>query len=154
MDTATKERYVLYHLSLIDMDRVTRSLSLLSEVHDDYLREALFRDAVICYAKPFSSNNALDGKARIRVKASFVPQALTSTHKEIIKLRNQLFAHMDIDKQAPNISIETINGEKYISFSVTGYERVFTDHLVVPLQTLAKTTHSFLMQELEKIRQQ
>ena len=126
-------------------------MSLLSKVHDDYLQEALFRDAVICYAKPFSSNNGLDGKTKIRVKASFVPQALTSTHKEIIKLRNQLFAHMDIDKQAPRVSVETIDGEKHVSFSVVGYERVFTDHLIVPLRTLANAAHSFLMQELTAI---
>ena len=126
-------------------------MDLLHEVQDGHLREALFRDAVICYAKPFSSNKGLSGKAGLRVSASFVPVTHNAAHAEVLALRNQLFAHMDIDKQAPRVSVETIDGEKHVSFSVVGYERVFTDHLIVPLRTLANAAHSFLMQELTAI---
>ena len=151
MDTTAKERYVLHHLSLIDMERVVRSLDLLQEIQDDHLRESLFRDAVICYAKPFSSNKGLSRKRSLRVSALFVPAEFSTAHAEILALRNQLFAHMDIDKQAPKVTVETIDGERHISFSVAGYERVFTGHLIGPLHTLAKAAHSFFMQELTAI---
>ena len=151
MNIITKERYVLHHLSLIDMERVLHSLSFLHKLHDERLREALFRDAVVCYAKPFSSNKGRSSKAALRISASFVPVALNAAHTKILALRNQLFAHMDIDKQAPRVSIETIDGEKHVSFSVVGYESVFTDDLIDPLCSLATAAHSFLMQELTTI---
>ena len=149
--TTAKEQYVLHYLALIDMERVIRSLEYLETVEDKYLREVLFRDAVICYAKPFSGNRSISGKKKLRVTESFVPQALSRSHTEVLDLRDKLFAHMDLDRQAPNVTLEERDGEKQMSFSVVGYERVFTDYLLAPLNKLAKIAQSFLHQELKKI---
>ncbi len=56
MLTPNQEKYVFRHLSLIDMERVEQSLSLLGKTDDPYLKEILFRDAVISYVKPFTDN--------------------------------------------------------------------------------------------------
>jgi hypothetical protein len=151
MNIATKERYVLYHLALVDMERTRRSLEYRDKTKDSHLRDALLRDAVVCYAKPFSSNKGLSGQSGLRVASAFVPTDLSGAHNEILDLRNQLFAHMDIDKQAPNVSVDIVDGEKHVSFSVKGYERVFAEHLVEPLRILAHKAHLSFMDELDLI---
>jgi uncharacterized ferritin-like protein (DUF455 family) len=113
----------------------------------------LFRDAVVCYAKPFSSNQGLSGKRGLRVSESFVPAELAAAHAEVIDLRYKLFAHMDIDKQAPQLSIEKRDGKSHVSFGVVGYERVHTEHLFDPLQRLSKLAHSYMLSELREIEE-
>jgi hypothetical protein len=152
MATTAKDRYVLHYLSLIDMERVQKSLDRISTETDDYIKEALFRDAVICYAKPFSRNRNISGTQTIKVKKAFVPKELSASHKEVISLRNNLFAHMDLDHQAPQVSVEEIGGKKkFGAIGVAGYERIFTDHLLAPLRRLASLGHSYLLQELSAI---
>jgi hypothetical protein len=148
---ATKEQFVLHYLALIDMERAIRSLEYLETVTDVHIREALFRDAVICYAKPFSGNRSISGNRKLRVSESFVPPELSASHTEVLGLRHQLFAHMDLDRQAPNVSLEEQDGERHMSFSVVGYERVLTDHLLAPLRELARIAQSFLHQKLKEI---
>ena len=153
MMLVAQEQYVLHHLALIDMERVMRSLGYLAGVEDQYLKDVLFRDAVVCYAKPFSGNRSLSGTGKLRINDSFVPEALSESHKEVLDLRSQLFAHMDLDRQAPQVPLETRDGKKYFgAFSVAGYERVFTDHLIEPLRKLASMGHAFLLGELSAMR--
>ena len=151
MDTAIQESYVLRYLALIDMERTQRSLEHLSEVQDKHLRGALFRDAVVSYVKPFSDNRGRHTKKGLKISQKGIPKELKTAHKELIEIRNQLFAHMDIDKQTPQVDVYEIDGKKHVSFTVKGYETVYLDHLIGPLAQLAKAVHSHLMTELEEI---
>jgi hypothetical protein len=148
MDTASREQYVFHHLTLIDMERARTSLDLLRGATDKHIQEALFRDAVVCYAKPFSGNKNLAGKNVLRMEESFVPSALEVAHKEVLTLRNSVIAHVDLDKQAPQVSIYEINGKKKVMFGVKGYERIFTSHLVDPLDSLAAKAHAYCIAKL------
>ena len=56
--TKDEETLVFNHLSLIDMERVEKSLLKLKETDDPYLKEVLFRDAVI----KWTSQGLLDTK--------------------------------------------------------------------------------------------
>ena len=152
MNDEAKQRYALHHLALLDMERVVSSMDLLASFDDKHVREALFRDAVVSYAKPFSNNRGLAGSGGLRVDDSYISVSLRSVHKEVLALRNQLFAHMDIDRQAPDVSVELIDGEKEVIFSVTGYGRVFTEHLIEPLRALAEHAHSSFMDQLDTIK--
>lgn len=127
------------------MERVQTSVGYLSTVLEKHIRESLFRDAVVSYAKPFSGNRGISGQSRLRLADTFVSAALRVAHDEIITLRDKLFAHMDLDNQVPNVCLDRIDGKLRISFIVKGYERVFTEHLVVPLGALAKSAHSYCM---------
>lgn len=151
MDIATKEQYVFHYLTLIDMERVRSSLDHLRKATETYLQEALFRDAVVCYAKAFSSNKNLAGKNVLKMEESFVPSALEGSHNEVKFLRNTIVAHVDLDKQAPEVTVYEINGKKKVSFDVKGYERIFTGHLIEPLDSLAAKAHAFCMSKLETI---
>ncbi|CAD5374680.1 hypothetical protein RA210_U680001 [Rubrivivax sp. A210] len=148
MNDASKELYVLHHLTLVDMERVARSIQYLSTVTDKHIREALFRDAVVCYVKAFSSNNGIKGKRGLRISNAFIPSALIDAHDQILDLRNKLFAHVDLDNQAPDVKVEIRDGRKHVSFSVKGYERIFAEHLVQPLGVLANKAHSHCMEQL------
>lgn len=148
---SAQEQFVLHYLAQIDMERVKRSLDYLKETEDLYLRETLFRDAVICYAKPFSGNRKSSGKGMFRISDSFVPPTLRKEHAEIIGLRNQLFAHIDLDKQAPQVTLDVIDGKNHMSFSCAGYEHVYTDHLLSPLAQLASSAFKFLHRRLQEI---
>lgn len=147
MNDDTKELYVFYHLILVDMERVQKSVEYLSTVEDKHVAEALFRDAVVSYAKPFSGNRRFIAQSRLRLADTFVSAALRAAHDDIIVLRNKLFAHMDLDHQVPNVSVHIVDGRPRISFSVRGYERVFAEHLVAPLAALAKSAHTYCMNE-------
>lgn len=151
MKNAIEERYVLSHLSLIDMERVARSVEYLATAVDEHLREVLFRDAVVSYAKPFSDNRGVFAKKGLRISEKGIPQQLKAAHLEIIRIRDKLFAHMDLDMQKPQLSHFEINGEMHHSFTITGYGKVFAEHLVDPLGKLARAVHSHLMQELRSI---
>lgn len=151
MDTAIKESYVLRYLALIDMERTQHSLEQLSEVQDKHLRGALFRDAVVSYVKPFSDNRGHHTKKGLKINQKGVPKELKAAHRELVDLRNNLFAHMGIDKQTPQVDIHEIDGEKHVSFTVKGYETVYVDHLIGPLAQLAKAVHRHLMSELDEI---
>jgi hypothetical protein len=154
MTLVAQEQYVLHHLALIDMERVIRSVGYLSSTEDQYLKDVLFRDAVVCYAKPFSGNRSLSGTGKLRISDSFVPEALRESHDAVLSMRSQLFAHMDLDRQTPQVPLETRGGKKYFgAFSVVGYERVFAAHLVDPLRKLASAAHSYLLRELSAMRE-
>jgi hypothetical protein len=152
MNTPKRECYVLRYLALIDMERAQRSLGYIAGTEDSYLKDALFRDAVVSYVKPFSDNRGLHTKKGLKIGENGIPKALKAAHKEIVEVRNQLFAHMDLDKQVPHVEVYYINGEKQVSFTVKGYERVYTDHLVGSLVQLAKSVHCHLMKELQDLK--
>ncbi len=62
MTTQQQEIYAFHHLSLIDMQRTWESLEAWGEAQSNTVRNALFRDAVVCYACPFKMNRGVHGK--------------------------------------------------------------------------------------------
>lgn len=146
MLTRNQEKYVLRHLSLIDMKRVQRSLAMLKDIEDEYLKEVLFRDAVVNYIKPFSDNRGDYQKKGLRISQKGIPSRLKSAHKEIEDLRNKIIAHNDLAYQEVGFGPGT-------SFSVKGYERVFVYHLVEPLHQLAEAVINQLLNEMHELKE-
>jgi hypothetical protein len=147
MNSASKDKYVLHCLALVDMDNAGQSLDHLDHINDEYLRCVLFRDAVICYAKPFSDNKGLQIK-NLKISERAIPRELKSAHREIIGLRNKLFAHMDLDKQKPKIDPYELNGEKHVSVNVVGYSKIYPEHLIDPLKQLSQAVKRYIVNEL------
>ena len=146
MLTPKQEQYVFRHLSLIDMERVQKSIEKMEASDDEYIKEALFRDAVVSYIRPFTDNRGENVKRGLKLNKKGVPKNLKSVHKEIEDIRNQLFAHNDLAEQKTQFGPGT-------SFSVNGYERVFCDHLVEPLKQLASAVFENLMQEMNELKE-
>lgn len=140
-----QEIYVFKHLSLIDMERVQKSITLMLKSKDEYIKEALFRDAVVSYMRPFSDNRGEHIARGLKLKNNVIPNKFRKAHKEIESIRNQLFAHNDLTQQ----NVQFGPGS---SFSLKGYERVFLNHLVGPLKDLASIVHSNILKEMSELR--
>ena len=126
------------------MERVQNSIEKMKETEDAYLKEALFRDAVVSYIKPFSDNRGENQKKGLRINQKGIPVGLKSAHKELEDIRNKLFAHNDLEHQQPSFG-------PGVSFSVKGYGKVFCDHLVEPLLQLSKAMYGHLMEEMREL---
>ena len=133
------------------MERALRSLDYLNYETNEHIREALFRDAVTSYAKPFSDNRGPHTRRALKISSKWIPRELRSAHKELVNLRNDLFAHIDLNRQKPIVEAYEMDGEQRIRFGVTGYERLCAGHLVEPLKCLANAFLSYLMEQLAAI---
>ena len=145
MLTPKQEQYVLRLLSLVDMERAQRSLAKMQETEDPYLKEALFRDAVVSYVKPFSDNRGENQRKGLRINQKGIPDKLKSAHKRLEDIRNKLFAHNDLEYQAAQFGPGT-------SFSVKGYESFYSNELVKPLEELAIAMHQHLRREMQELK--
>lgn len=139
------DQLALAHLSLIDMERVQKSIEYLGSTDDKYLRAALLRDAVISYAKPFSNNRYSDRTKELQISENHVPKEFKGIHNEVVALRDELIAHTDMTIQNPKIDKYQDNMGQNYSMSVSGYENIHKDHLIEPLFKLAKAVHTSLL---------
>lgn len=146
MQNKEQEKYVLRQLSLIDMKRVRRALDMMEVTDDEFLKEVLFRDAVVNYVKPFSDNKGKYQKKGLRINQKGIPTQLVGVHREIEGLRNKIIAHNDLVYQEVDFG-------PGISFSVKGYERIFIDHLVEPMKQLAAFVINQLLNEMHELKQ-
>lgn len=151
MDAAAREQYVFRYLTLIDMARARSSFDLLRSATNKDLQGALFRDAVVGYAKACSSNRNRAGKKVLRMEESFVLPSLQPAHRGVLDLRNKIIAHVDLDNQAPNVTVEEIDGRRSVSFTVIGYAQLLTTQLDEPLYSLVNNVLAFCPEKLEAL---
>ncbi len=64
---------------------------------------ALIRDAIVSYIRPFSKNRGRIFK-KIRLDDCFVPSKHKALHKDLLRSRDQVFAHTDIDAHDPTLA--------------------------------------------------
>ena len=96
------EDYEFDRLYSIDFQRCKEILYRVQHVDTDSLRFPLIELAVICYARPFSSNRGRRGKRQL--KASIVPSEDRELHKLMLRLRNEAFAHTDREFRDPKVA--------------------------------------------------
>jgi len=95
--------YRFLRLYSIDLNMARQSLALLSRYRRADVRHAIFRDVVVGYARPFSSNR--DHRKRTHeLSLRHVPKTIRPLHKELMKLRHQLFAHTDFAARQPSVT--------------------------------------------------
>ena len=144
MTTPSQENYAFMHLSLSDMERVLNSIRMIEGTTDEYLKDALFRDAVISYVKPFSRNRG-EFNEILQLQQNLVPKELQDEHEEIKGIRDKLFAHNKLTWE------ELIFGPG-TGFTVKGYEKVYLSRLIEPLKNLARKVHAAIMNEMSEIK--
>lgn len=145
MTTQQQELYAFHHLSLIDMQRTWESLESWSEAQSNTVRNALFRDAIVCYACPFKTNRGIHGK--LILDQNLIPDALRAEHNEVIALRDQIVAHNDLN-------IQNLNFGPGTCFTVNGYENIHKDYLVEPLKRLSHAVHSSIMNKMHELEKE
>jgi hypothetical protein len=145
MSTRHDDQLALAELALTDMHRVQTSIDYIRSTEEKYLKGALFRDAVVSYAKSFLNNQYSDGTEGLCISKNHVPGELKNVHDEVLLLRNKLIAHTDMTLQNPRVDkYQDEIGDNY-SLTVSGYENIFKDHLIGPLYELSKAVHKSLL---------
>jgi hypothetical protein len=139
------DRLALAQLSLIDMERVQGNIEHIRNSDDKYMKDVLFRDAVISYAKPFLDNRHSDGSRGLRISDKCIPKELRDVHEEILALRDELIAHTDMTIQSPRIEKRQDDLGNNYSMTVTGYDTIHREHLMDPLFKLAKAVYGSLL---------
>ena len=127
------------------MERVQKSIEYLRNTENKDLKTALFRDAVISYAKPFSNNYYSDQTKGLRISSNHIPKKLKNFHNEVLALRDNFIAHTDMSIQGLRVDkYQDEMGDNY-SMCISGYGTIHKDYLIDPLFELAKAVHSSLL---------
>jgi len=113
------EKYYFYRLYSIDLDSTKHSLCVLKRYRREDVRHCLLRDIVVSYARPFSGNKGQD-IPKHKLTKKVVPRNLCQLHDDLIKLRNQLFAHTDYTYRRPGTQKSTEKGSKGVGQKGSG----------------------------------
>ncbi|QSH42410.1 hypothetical protein P0136_02910 [Lentisphaerota bacterium ZTH] len=125
-----KEQIIKYNLYRMSFEQAIATLRVMKRYKKKDVRNLLFRSFVIAYAAPFSTNKRLKFVAgNHHCSDKFIPKSLKDLHNEIIKLRNELFAHVDLEARNPKLILCEINGERFFPMqfaAIFDYERLDT----------------------------
>lgn len=100
MHIAEEEFYVFLRFADGDISQALIALDHLPEVEADFLRLCLLKDAAISYCRPFKKSRGAFNKS-LKLDNSYVPVCFIGLHTELVDLRDQVFAHTDIDVRSP-----------------------------------------------------
>lgn len=120
MHTPEEEFYVFLRFADGDMSQAQMALDHLSKVEGDFLRLCLLKDAAISYCRPFKKSRGVFNKS-LRLDESYVPVHLKGLHAELIDLRDQVFAHTDIDVRSPALHCWTREPKRIFPIQFKGH---------------------------------
>ena len=97
-----EEWYVFLRLCEHDLDSARSSIRMIKCYREEGVKLALIRDVIISYARPFSKNRGRITEEH-RLKDSFVPMEHKALHDDLLRFRDQVFAHTDIKAHDPTL---------------------------------------------------
>ncbi len=97
------ETYCFLRLYSIDLDTAVKAISVLRRYKKGDVQAALLRDVAVTYARPFSVNKGSE-ITKHKLPLVHVPTSAITLHKELIKLRNNQFAHTDLTFHNPQVA--------------------------------------------------
>ena len=97
-----EERYVFLRLCEKDLLGAVSVLRMIRRYKRADVKQALLRDGIVSYARPFSKNRGLL-LGDLRLGVPMVPENSRPLHKELMDYRNQVFAHTDIEAFKPRL---------------------------------------------------
>lgn len=144
MDTREEEFYVFLRFADGDISQAQMALDHLSAVEGDFLRLCLLKDAAISYCRPFKKSRGAFNKS-LKLDKNYVPFCFIGLHNDLVDLRDQVFAHTDIDVRSPVLHCWT--GEPRPIFPIQ-----FKGHNYPQLLTREQELRSLFSAVLELIR--
>lgn len=100
MHTPEEEFYVFLRFADGDISQAQIALDHMSTVEGDFLRLCLLKYAAISYCRPFKKSRGAFNKS-LKLDRGYVPACFIGLHTELVVLRDQVFAHTDIDVRSP-----------------------------------------------------
>lgn len=121
MDAYKFERYCFLRLYAIDLDTALHTVRVLRRYKRADAQYPLLRDIAVTYARPFSTNKGEKIRAHC-LSMRHVPAAMRELHRELVRLRNEQFAHTDLKFYRPNISKFRNETKSWFLMSLKGYD--------------------------------
>jgi hypothetical protein len=115
------EAYKFLRLCSIDLDTTRHTLTLLRRYKRADVRSVLIREAAVSYGRPFSKNHGELIEFH-KLSKALVPGWAKPLHKELLRVRNQQFAHTDIKFYTPKVAQFTLAGKPWFPMSFKSYD--------------------------------
>ncbi len=150
MTNSDMEKYYFYRLYVIDLDAAKHTFGVLKRYKRNDIRFCLLRDLVMCYSRPFSGNKG-ENIPKHSMSESFVPKHLRPLHKELLTVRNQLFAHHDYTYRKPKIANWSTPTRKIFPMSFRGYDCGKLDARLAEIKELVNLVAENLNREIDTL---
>lgn len=146
------EQYHFYRLYSIDLDTTKGSLRILKRYRRKDVRYCLLRDIVVSYCRPFSGNKG-EKILNHKLYEKFVPEEFRPIHKELVGLRNQLFAHTDYTFRQPKVVNWSRGSIKWFPMQFRGYDYAKLDRRISEIEKLVTIVEKNLQTKINKIQE-
>ncbi len=151
MNENTFEQYQFYRLCDIDLDTAIHTLKILKRYKKADVRNAILRDIIVTYARPFSKNKG-HKIPNHKLPDKFVPLQKKDLHKELIYLRNKLFAHTDLPYKNPRVAKWDFGQYKRYPMSFRGFEYKKLHRRIDEITDLIFTVQKELQSKIREIQ--
>ena len=146
------EQYYFFRLYSIDLDSAKHILCVLKRYRRKDVRYCLLRDLVISYCRPFSGNKG-DKISKHVLTKKVVPKDLRPLHDELVKVRNQLFAHTDYTYRRPKVTNWSTDSYKWFPMSFRGFDYNKLDVRVSEINQLVSAVERNLQTKIDRIHE-
>ncbi len=150
MNKKAFEQYQFIRLWEHDLNLAIYTLKTLKRYKKDDVRNALLRDIIVTYARPFSLNKGKEIKKH-KLSLKFVPSQKRNLHDELIDLRNQLFAHTDLPFKNPKVGKWDFGHYKMYPMSFKGFDYKNMHRKIDEITNLVKEVHQNLVNKIREL---
>lgn len=151
MNKKTFEQYQFIRLWEHDVNLAFYTLKILKRYKKDDVRNALLRDIIVTYARPFSSSKGKEIKKH-KLSLKFVPSQKRNLHNELIDLRNQLFAHTDLQYKNPKVGKWDFGHYKMYPMSFKGFDYKKLHRKIDEITNLITEVHQNLKDKIRELQ--
>jgi hypothetical protein len=121
MHTEDEEFYVFLRFADGDISQALMALDHIPLSAPEFVRLCLLKDAAISYCRPFKRSRGAIKKC-LKLDDSFVPPSMIKLHNELLNLRDQVFAHTDIDVRSAVLHYWSRAPKPIFSIQFKGYD--------------------------------
>lgn len=150
MNETEFEAYKFFRLYSIDLDTAGHTLRILRRYKRDDVRYILIRELAITYARPFSDNKGILIKNH-KLTERVVPAEFKLLHKELLRLRNEQFAHTDLRFYKPKVARFGTPEKPWYPMSFKGYDYSSLLRQISDIGRLIRAVEASLLAKLQTL---
>jgi len=144
------EKCAFYKLCDGDLITAQNSIDLLKDSKELKASHVFLRDIAVSYARPFAGSKGIEvSEHRLQIK--FVPLKYLTLHKELIILRNQIFAHTDLTYRKLKVANFSSGKHKWFPMAFKGYDYDNLFAKIGDISVLIKEIQGGLRKEIFRI---
>lgn len=144
------ENYKFLRLYSIDLDTTQHTIRVLKRYKRDDVRIPLIREVAVSYGRPFSKNHGevLDNHT---LSKDNVPMWAKGLHRELMRLRNQQFAHTDMKFYNPKVARFGTAERPWFPMAFKGYDYTSLLGQIPEIEILVREVVTNLHNEISRL---